>query len=92
LVAGPAIVKPFPASSTAATSTTADENEGGGVSNATATTYLVPPTRDRTFVEEVNYKGWKLKIGDWVHLSNLMAWCECNRSCFRFFCLILFLE
>ena len=63
-------MKPFPASSTAAASTTADENEGGDVSNATATTYLVPPTRNRTFVEEVNYKGWQLKIGDWVHLSN----------------------
>ena len=63
-------MKPFPASSTAAASTTADENEGVDVSNATATTYLVPPTRNRTFVEEVNYKGWQLKIGDWVHLSN----------------------
>ena len=21
-------------------------------------------------MEEVNYKGWKLKLGDWVHLSN----------------------
>lgn len=59
-------MKPFPASS----STPADEREGGGVSNGTAITHLVPPTRDRTFVEEVNYKGWKLKLGDWVHLSN----------------------
>ena len=61
-------MKPFPASSTAANSASADEHEGSGAS--TATTYRVPPTRDRTFVEEVNYKGWKVKSGDWVHLSN----------------------
>jgi chromatin structure-remodeling complex subunit RSC1/2 len=46
-----------------------DENDGG-VSNVTSTTHRIPPTRDRTFVEEVNYKGWKVKLGDWVHLSN----------------------
>lgn len=27
-------------------------------------------TRDRTFVDEVSYKGWKIKLADWVHLSN----------------------
>ncbi|KAG6854196.1 hypothetical protein C0991_009509 [Blastosporella zonata] len=27
-------------------------------------------TKDRTFVDEVHYKGWSLKLGDWVHLSN----------------------
>lgn len=27
-------------------------------------------TRDRKFVEEVHYKGWTLKLADWVHLSN----------------------
>ena len=67
-------MKPFPAlsSTTASTSASApaDELEGGGVSNVTAITHHAPPTRDRTFVEEVNYKGWKLKLGDWVHLSN----------------------
>ena len=70
-------MKPFPASSssttasTSSTSTPADDREGGGgVSNGTVITHQAPPTRDRTFVEEVNYKGWKLKIGDWVHLSN----------------------
>jgi chromatin structure-remodeling complex subunit RSC1/2 len=68
-------VKPFPASSstTASTSTSttpADERDGGGVSSSTTITHQAPPTRDRTFVEEVNYKGWKLKLGDWVHLSN----------------------
>ncbi|KAF8798290.1 hypothetical protein BYT27DRAFT_7203401 [Phlegmacium glaucopus] len=79
LPAGPGTVKPFPASSssstaaltsTTTTSAATDEHQGGGVSNVNATTYRVPPTRDRTFVDEVNYKGWKLKLGDWVHLSN----------------------
>ncbi|KAF9449324.1 hypothetical protein P691DRAFT_812703 [Macrolepiota fuliginosa MF-IS2] len=27
-------------------------------------------TRDRKFVDEVHYKGWSLKLADWVHLSN----------------------
>ena len=67
-------MKPFPASSSSSSitaSASADEHEGGGVSNVTtAITHRAPPTRDRTFVEEVNYKGWKLKLGDWVHLSN----------------------
>ncbi|KAG6817289.1 hypothetical protein H0H87_010631 [Tephrocybe sp. NHM501043] len=27
-------------------------------------------TKDRTFVDEVHYKGWSFKLGDWVHLSN----------------------
>ena len=66
-------MKPFPAfsSTTASTSSApADEHEGSGVLNATAITHRAPPTRDRTFVEEMNYKGWKLKLGDWVHLSN----------------------
>ena len=62
-------MKPFPASSSTAASAD-DEREGGDVSNLTATTHRVLPTRDRTFVEQVNYKGWKLKLGDWVHLSN----------------------
>lgn len=61
-------MKPFPTSSSTTASTSAtDENDG---SNATSTTHHVPPTRGRTFVEEVNYKGWKVKLGDWVHLSN----------------------
>jgi len=64
------MVKPFPASSSTAatstsTSTSVDEHEGGG-----ASTHRAPPTRDRTFVEEVNYKGWTVNLGDWVHLSN----------------------
>ncbi|KAG6828415.1 hypothetical protein H0H92_008079 [Tricholoma furcatifolium] len=27
-------------------------------------------SKDRTFVDELNFKGWNLKLGDWVHLSN----------------------
>lgn len=27
-------------------------------------------SKDRTFMDEVHYKGWTLKLGDWVHLSN----------------------
>ncbi|KAG6910616.1 hypothetical protein DXG01_009125 [Tephrocybe rancida] len=27
-------------------------------------------SKDRTFVDEVHYKGWSVKLGDWVHLSN----------------------
>ncbi|KAG6885504.1 hypothetical protein C0993_000754 [Termitomyces sp. T159_Od127] len=27
-------------------------------------------SKDRTFKDEVHYKGWTLKLGDWVHLSN----------------------
>lgn len=27
-------------------------------------------TRDRSFVDELNYKGWSIKLADWVHLSN----------------------
>ena len=66
-------MKPFPAISSTTTSTSpapAAEHEGGSVLNVTAITHRAPLTRDRTFVEEVNYKGWKLKLGDWVHLSN----------------------
>jgi len=27
-------------------------------------------TKDRAFVEELHFKGWKLRIADWVHLAN----------------------
>ncbi|KAF9007885.1 hypothetical protein BDQ17DRAFT_1455107 [Cyathus striatus] len=27
-------------------------------------------TKDRTFVDEVHYKGWSVKLADWLHLSN----------------------
>ncbi|KAF9482362.1 hypothetical protein BDN70DRAFT_436154 [Pholiota conissans] len=55
LRAGPGNVKPVHGS------------DGEGVPNVTTHRVL---TRDRTFVDEVNYKGWKVKLADWVHLSN----------------------
>lgn len=33
------------------------------------TTFRVS-TKDRTFVETVVYKGWTVRLGDWLHLSN----------------------
>ncbi|KAI6113785.1 hypothetical protein EDD16DRAFT_1483863 [Pisolithus croceorrhizus] len=33
------------------------------------TTFRVS-NKDRTFVEEVHYKGWSIRLADWLHLSN----------------------
>lgn len=33
------------------------------------TTYRVIQ-KDRTFVDELHYKGWSVRLADWVHLSN----------------------
>ncbi|KIJ60553.1 hypothetical protein HYDPIDRAFT_117086 [Hydnomerulius pinastri MD-312] len=33
------------------------------------TTFRVS-TKDRTFVDEVHYKGWSIRLADWLHLSN----------------------
>lgn len=41
--------------------------DADGVSGVTTHRVL---TRDRKFVDEVHYKGWSLKLADWVHLSN----------------------
>ncbi|KAG5651101.1 hypothetical protein H0H81_009857 [Sphagnurus paluster] len=38
-----------------------------GVSGVTTHRVL---TKDRTFVDQVHYKGWTVKLADWVHLSN----------------------
>jgi chromatin structure-remodeling complex subunit RSC1/2 len=27
-------------------------------------------TKDRKFIEEVEYRGWKIRVADWLHLSN----------------------
>ncbi|KAJ7596530.1 hypothetical protein C8J56DRAFT_917673 [Mycena floridula] len=40
------------------------QDENGGVT----TQQII--TKDRTFLEHVDYKGLNVKIGDWVHLSN----------------------
>ncbi|PPQ63542.1 hypothetical protein CVT24_004772 [Panaeolus cyanescens] len=55
LRAGPGNVKPVHGSDTE------------GVPNVTTHRVL---TRDRTFVDELNYKGWNIRLADWVHLSN----------------------
>src|SRR5258705_2322898 len=55
LRAGPGTVKPL------------HSGDGEGVPNVTSHRVL---TKDRTFVEELHFKGWKLRIADWVHLAN----------------------
>src|SRR5882757_6215153 len=45
----------------------ADDGTGAGVAGVTTHRVL---TKDRTFVDEVHYMGWTLKLADWVHLSN----------------------
>lgn len=27
-------------------------------------------SKDRTFVDELTYKGWRVRLGDWVHVAN----------------------
>lgn len=44
-----------------------DDSAVGGVAGVTTHRVLV---KDRMFVDEVHYKGWSLKLADWVHLSN----------------------
>jgi chromatin structure-remodeling complex subunit RSC1/2 len=44
-----------------------EDSFGGGVAGVTTHRVL---TKDRTFVDEVHYMGWTLKLADWVHLSN----------------------
>jgi chromatin structure-remodeling complex subunit RSC1/2 len=48
----------------------------GQESNASAhenmpgvTTFRVS-SKDRSFVDELLFKGWRLRLGDWVHASN----------------------
>lgn len=33
------------------------------------TTFRVS-TKDRTFVDELQYKGWNVRLADWLHLAN----------------------
>ncbi|XP_006454962.1 hypothetical protein AGABI2DRAFT_148258 [Agaricus bisporus var. bisporus H97] len=55
LRAGPGAIKPV------------HGNDTDGVPNVTTHRVL---TRERKFVDEVHYRGWTLKLADWVHLSN----------------------
>jgi chromatin structure-remodeling complex subunit RSC1/2 len=41
--------------------------DGDGITGITTNRVLV---KDRTFVHEVHYKGWSVKLADWLHLSN----------------------
>ncbi|KAG8220643.1 hypothetical protein J3R82DRAFT_2911 [Butyriboletus roseoflavus] len=54
--AGPGTARPMHA--------TADADGVPGI-----TTFRVS-TKDRTFVDEVHYKGWTIRMADWLHLSN----------------------
>ncbi|KIM81769.1 hypothetical protein PILCRDRAFT_821115 [Piloderma croceum F 1598] len=59
LRAGPGTARPVHATHTA--------DPEGGVPGVT--TFRVS-NKDRTFVDEVQYKGWTIKLADWLHLSN----------------------
>ncbi|KZP25998.1 hypothetical protein FIBSPDRAFT_782552, partial [Athelia psychrophila] len=59
LRAGPGTARPVHATHTA--------DPEGGVPGVT--TFRVS-NKDRTFVDEVQYKGWSVRLGDWLHLSN----------------------
>jgi chromatin structure-remodeling complex subunit RSC1/2 len=54
--AGPGHAKPL--------STAYQDPDAAGV-----TTFRVS-SKDRTFVDEVWYKGWNIRLADWLHLSN----------------------
>ncbi|KAI0044882.1 hypothetical protein FA95DRAFT_1608164 [Auriscalpium vulgare] len=56
LRAGPGTARPLHSSS--------DPEKMAGV-----TTFRVS-NKDRTFVDEVQYKGWSVRLADWLHLSN----------------------
>ena len=43
---------------------------GDGNDSAPGVTTFRVSTRERTFVDEVVYKGWSIKLADWLHLSN----------------------
>ncbi|TRM58713.1 hypothetical protein BD626DRAFT_573229 [Schizophyllum amplum] len=67
LAAGPGRVRPLHSGAQSQT-------QVPSVSRASATLEGVTGAKvsdqNRRFVEEVNYKGWKIRLGDWVHLSN----------------------
>ena len=55
LPAGPGTAKPM--------------NAAEGETSRAVTTFRVS-TKDRKFVEEVEYRGWKIRVADWLHLCN----------------------
>ncbi|KAF9644688.1 hypothetical protein BDM02DRAFT_3121491 [Thelephora ganbajun] len=44
-------------------------NAAEGEASRAVTTFRVS-TKDRKFVEEVEYRGWKIRVADWLHLCN----------------------
>ncbi|KAH8822762.1 hypothetical protein DL96DRAFT_1619137 [Flagelloscypha sp. PMI_526] len=56
LAAGPGNVKPV-----------FGQMEGDPMAGVTSHRVIV---KDRTFVDELHYKGWTLRLADWVHLAN----------------------
>lgn len=72
LRAGPGNVKPVHTGGVGGSggvggNASSEDGTGGGVAGVTTHRVL---TKDRTFVDEVYYMGWTLKLADWVHLSN----------------------
>lgn len=55
LPAGPGTAKPL--------------NAAEGEFSRAVTTFRVS-TKERKFVEEVEYRGWKIRVADWLHLCN----------------------
>lgn len=53
---GPGVLSPQPAA----------EGESGVIG---VTSFRVS-NKDRTFVDELPYKGWRVRLGDWVHVAN----------------------
>ncbi|KAI0651399.1 hypothetical protein C8Q79DRAFT_32964 [Trametes meyenii] len=41
----------------------------GSEDNTGVTTFRVS-LKDRTIIDEINYKGWTVRLADWLHLSN----------------------
>ncbi|THV07276.1 hypothetical protein K435DRAFT_742310 [Dendrothele bispora CBS 962.96] len=73
LKAGPGNVRPVHSHSVQDASSSSQGNSAGSSRTqqlATGVTTHRVPTKDRNFVSEVNYKGWNIKLADWVHLSN----------------------
>lgn len=58
LRAGPGTARPLYSSST-----------DGDTGVAGVTTFRVS-SKDRTFVDELQYKGWRVRLADWVHMAN----------------------
>jgi chromatin structure-remodeling complex subunit RSC1/2 len=54
IAAGPGVARPLHSSSE---------------SSLAVTTFRIP-TKDRSFTEELTYKGMTIRLGDWVHLMN----------------------